>query len=243
MTITENNVIGELVALDYRTAEVFSNYKIDFCCKGNQTIQEVCDKKKIDQGKLLNDLNAIKDSVSTPADSYNAWPLDLLADYIEKKHHRYVTEKTEVIKKYLTKVSSVHGAAHPELYEIHDEFMECAGALAAHMKKEELVLFPFIRKMVTTTDKLSAPHFGTVENPIAMMKHEHTVEGERFEKIATLSNNYTPPAEACNTYRVTYALLKEFEQDLHLHIHLENNILFPKAIALEAELNPTSCAI
>ena len=107
------------------------------------------------------------------------------------------------------------------------------------MKKEELILFPVVRKMAKVKQentKLEAPHFGTVENPIQMMMHEHTTEGERFRKIEALSNNYTPPADACNTYRVTFSLLKEFEADLHLHIHLENNILFPKAIELEQHL-------
>ncbi|MBL7931236.1 MAG: hemerythrin domain-containing protein, partial [Bacteroidia bacterium] len=110
-----------------------------------------------------------------------------------------------------------------------------------HMKKEELVLFPYIRKMVMAREnEILVPHFGTVENPIEMMKEEHDAEGERFRRISELSNGYTPPHEACNTYRVTYSLLKEFEQDLHLHIHLENNILFPKAIRMEAEQTESS---
>lgn len=162
-----------------------------------------------------------------------------MADYIEKKHHRYVEEKTREITPYLDKICRVHGDRHPELFEINEHFNATAGELAAHMKKEELILFPFVRKMAKAKQentKLEAPHFGTVENPIQMMMHEHTAEGERFRKIETLSNNYTPPEDACNTYRVTFALLKEFEADLHLHIHLENNILFPKAIELEKQL-------
>ena len=109
-----------------------------------------------------------------------------------------------------------------------------------HMKKEELILFPFIRKMAKAKQentKLDTPNFGTVQNPIEMMMEEHTTEGDRFRKIETLSNNYTPPEDACNTYRVTFALLNEFEQDLHMHIHLENNILFPRAIELEKQLS------
>ena len=115
-------------------------------------------------------------------------------------------------------------------------FTASAGELAAHMKKEELILFPFIKKMVKAQiDKgaILAPQFGTVENPIAMMMQEHDNEGERFRQIAELTNNYNPPADACNTYRVTFAMLDEFEKDLHLHIHLENNILFPEAAKLE----------
>jgi regulator of cell morphogenesis and NO signaling len=172
---------------------------------------------------------------------FKSWPLDLLADYIEKTHHRYVEEKTNVILPFLAKLCKVHGASHPELFEINQLFIGCAGELAQHMKKEELILFPFIKRMVkaTLTDELiEQPHFGTVANPIAMMMNEHDAEGERFRKIALLTNDYTPPADACNTYRVTFAMLAEFEEDLHKHIHLENNILFPAAAVLEKKFSP-----
>lgn len=234
-----NQIIGELVAKDYRTASVFKKYSIDFCCQGNRTIEEACEKKNIDTKKVLEDLVAMMESKSESTTDYQSWPLDLLADYIEKKHHRYVQEKTLEIQPYLDKICKVHGERHPELLKIKEEFNANAGELAAHMKKEELILFPFIRKMTQAkmeNIKVDAAHFGTVINPIQMMMDEHTVEGNRFRKIEELSNNYTPPQDACNTYRVSFSLLKEFEQDLHLHIHLENNILFPKAIEIEKEL-------
>lgn len=235
----ENQIIGELVARDYRTASVFKKYSIDFCCQGNRTIEEACEKKNIDTKKVLEDLVAMMEAKSESTTDYQSWPLDLLADYIEKKHHRYVQEKTLEIQPYLDKICKVHGERHPELLEIKEEFNASAGELAAHMKKEELILFPFIRKMTKAkleNTKVDAAHFGTVKNPIQMMMNEHTVEGNRFRKIEELSNNYTPPLDACNTYRVSFALLKEFEQDLHLHIHLENNILFSRAIEIEKEL-------
>lgn len=235
----ENQIIGELVAKDYRTASVFKKYSIDFCCQGNRTIEEACEKKNIDTKKVLEDLVAMMEAKSESTTDYQSWPLDLLADYIEKKHHRYVQEKTLEIQPYLDKICKVHGERHPELLKIKEEFNASAGELAAHMKKEELILFPFIRKMTKAkleNAKVDAAHFGTVINPIQMMMDEHTVEGNRFRKIEELSNNYTPPQDACNTYRVSFSLLKEFEQDLHLHIHLENNILFPKAIEIEKEL-------
>ena len=235
----ENQIIGELVAQDYRAASVFKKYGIDFCCQGNRTIEEACEKKNIDTKKVLEDLVAMMEAKSESTTDYQSWPLDLLADYIEKKHHRYVQEKTLEIQPYLDKICKVHGERHPELLEIKEEFNASAGELAAHMKKEELILFPFIRKMTKAkleNTKVDAAHFGTVKNPIQMMMNEHTVEGNRFRKIEELSNNYTPPQDACNTYRVSFALLKEFEQDLHLHIHLENNILFPKAVEIENDL-------
>ncbi|WP_417238673.1 iron-sulfur cluster repair di-iron protein [Bizionia sp.] len=228
--------IGEFVADDFRTAAVFSNYGIDFCCKGHRTVEEVCNKNGVNPDELLSKLDAILESKGNNAIDYKSWPLDLLADYIEKTHHRYVEEKIPVLRQFLDKLCKVHGGNHPELFKINELFTGCAGELAAHMKKEELILFPFIKKMVKATldgQAIEAPHFGTVENPIAMMMEEHENEGERFRKIALITNNYTPPADACNTYKVTYAMLDEFEKDLHLHIHLENNILFPEAAKLE----------
>jgi len=230
--------IGQFVAEDYRTAAVFSKYKIDFCCNGGRTINEACDKKDIDSNVLLDELNAVLNNKGGESIDYKSWPLDLLIDYIEKKHHRYVEEKIPVLRQFLDKLCRVHGERHPELLKINELFTASAGELASHMKKEELILFPFVKKMVNATlgqGAIQSPQFGSVENPIAMMMQEHDNEGERFREIAKLTNDYNPPADACNTYRVTYAMLEEFEQDLHLHIHLENNILFPKAIKLEQQ--------
>lgn len=234
----KNKTIGSFVAEDFRTAAVFSKYKIDFCCKGNRTVTEVCEKQNIDADVLLENVLQVVQSENSGTIDFNSWPLDLLADYIEKTHHRYVEEKTNVLLPFLDKLCKVHGANHPELFRINELFIGCAGELSQHMKKEELVLFPFVKRMVKTKESdgiLSQPSFGTVSNPIAMMMHEHDNEGERFREIAALTNNYTPPADACTTYRVTFAMLKEFEADLHKHIHLENNILFPKAVILEKD--------
>lgn len=240
MKTTMEKTIGQMVADDYRTAAIFEAFGIDFCCKGNKTIDEVCEAKGIFKNLLLQDLEKIKNAETNTTPDYNSWPLDLLADHIEKKHHRYVEEKSIQLKQYLEKICTVHGKQHSELFEIKDLFVASASHLAVHMKKEELILFPFIRKMAVAPKELtsfSRPSFGTIQNPIDMMKHDHDDEGERFRQIAKLSRNYTPPADACNTYKVTFSLLKEFEEDLHLHIHLENNILFPKSIELEKEIN------
>ncbi|PTS89156.1 iron-sulfur cluster repair di-iron protein [Flavobacterium sp. HMWF030] len=238
METLEQITIGEYVAKDFRTAALFSKYGIDFCCNGNRSIEEACQKKAVTADVLLQEIETVLSSKSDSGIDYNAWPIDLLADYIEKTHHRYVSEKTPILLQFLDKLSRVHGAKHPELLLINELFKGCAGELAKHMKKEELILFPFIKKMVhaTLSDELiELPHFETIQNPIAMMMHEHDAEGVRFRKIAELTNNYTPPADGCNTYKVTFAMLEEFEQDLHKHIHLENNILFPKAAKLEKD--------
>lgn len=233
--LIKEKTIGEFVAEDFRAAQVFRKYKIDFCCKGNRTIEEACENKKVLAEDIYSELDKISDQNSGDID-FNSWPLDLLADYVEKTHHRYVEENSTVLMQYLNKLCKVHGDRHPELFEIYELFSGSAQELAAHMKKEELILFPFIKKMMAAQEKgetLPQPHFGSVESPVAMMKHEHTVEGERFVKIAELTNNYQFPDDACGTYQVAFRMLEDFEKDLHKHIHLENNILFPKAIALE----------
>jgi regulator of cell morphogenesis and NO signaling len=236
MNLQEKTTIGDFVAKDYRTAAVFTKYGVDFCCKGQRTIDEVCTIQGINEDDLLLDLNMVLHTKNDSGVDFNSWPLDLLVDYIEKTHHRYVEEKTQALIPYLDKLCSVHGSNHPELFEINQLFKDSAQELASHMKKEEIILFPFVKEMIDATKShgsIGKPFFGTVKNPISAMMNEHDAEGERFRTIAALTNNYTPPQDACNTYQVTYAMLQEFEQDLHKHIHLESNILFPKAKALE----------
>ncbi|PZX50925.1 iron-sulfur cluster repair di-iron protein [Algoriphagus chordae] len=239
MTLSNNSIIGELVAQDYRYATVFQKNKIDFCCQGNRTVEEACAKKDVAVDGLIEQLNAAAQTNDASSSDFNSWPLDLLATYIEKKHHRYVETRITEIKPMLAKIVKVHGDLHPELHEVQELFLGSAGELTAHMKKEEFILFPFVKKMVEAAEgktELEPSHFGSVENPVEMMKDEHAAEGERFRIIAELTNDYTPPVGACTTYMVTFSLLKEFEQDLHMHIHLENNILFPNAIELEKTL-------
>ena len=238
MNITKQSIVGVLVAADYRTASVFKQYNIDFCCNGNRTLEKVCAEQQLPVDELMSGLNNAAYTEKANID-YQFWSIDLLAEYIEQKHHKYVTNTIEEIKPYLQKITMVHGNRHPELSKIKSLFDNCAGELLQHMKKEELMLFPYIKRMMRVKeDKSSAMSspFGSVQNLINMMHAEHDHEGERFRQIAALSTNYAVPPDGCNTYRVTMALLQEFEEDLHLHIHLENNILFPKAIALEKEI-------
>ena len=234
----KTDFIGDIVAQDFRAAAIFKKNGIDFCCKGGRTIDEACENKNLNTQQIYSDIEALSSNEGGSID-VNSWPLDLLVDYVEKTHHRYVEEKTPILQAFLDKLCKVHGAGHPKLFEVKALFDGSAHDLSAHMKKEELILFPFIKQMVKTKiagEALATPAFGTVENPVNMMKHEHTAEGERLRSIAALTNEYTPPADGCNTFRVTYAMLEDFENDLHMHIHLENNILFPKAIDLEQEL-------
>jgi len=236
MNITKESIVGEVVAKDYRAASVFKSHKIDFCCNGNRSIDTVCEAADIETSQLIKELNQATTQTKQQSIDFKSWDNDLLADYIEKKHHRYVEKKIPELKAYLNKITKVHGERHPELIEIEQLFTASAKELLSHMQKEETILFPYVRKMAADTAS-EHPQFGTVQNPIKMMMQEHDTEGDRFRKIAELSNNYTPPTDACATYNVAFSMLKEFEDDLHLHIHLENNILFPKAIAAEQILN------
>ena len=236
MKITKEDNIGQLVADDYRMASVFQKHKIDFCCNGNRTIQEACIESDLNADNVVLDLDAILLDESNKNLDYDTWPIDFLAQYIEQKHHKYVETQIPVLKGYLKKIIAAHGNRHKELHDILELFESTASELTLHMKKEELMLFPQVRKMVVSHKEgkeIVLPPFGSFENPIGVMMKDHTDEGERFRQIRALSNDYTPPADGCNTYKVAFKLLEEFEKDLHLHIHLENNILFPKAIDLE----------
>ncbi|HMQ75952.1 MAG TPA: iron-sulfur cluster repair di-iron protein [Flavobacteriales bacterium] len=231
--------VGSIVADDYRTAAVFNAHGIDFCCKGGRTIAEVCRAKAIEPDTLEAEIRQAIERDGGTGDDVRQWPLSRLIGHIERVHHRYVEARSTTLKQFLNKLCSVHGDRHPELLAIREEFETCTHAMATHMKKEELVLFPFINQLERSLrHDLTAPtpHFGTVDNPIAMMEREHDAEGERFRRIAILSRDYTSPPDGCTTYATAYAMLREFEEDLHRHIHLENNILFPKAKALEKEL-------
>ena len=234
----DNKTVAEIVTENIKTADVFKKNGIDFCCGGHVSVQEICAKKGVDYAKIKEEILNVGKTPSTGHD-FNSWDIDFLADYIVNTHHKYVTEAHQLIIEYSDKVAKVHGHHYTETVEINHLFHELANELNAHMQKEEHVLFPFIRaigKAKKEGTPLSPPPFGTIQNPINMMEAEHTGAGDILRKIAELSNNYTPPADACNTYRALYHSLEEYQNDLFQHIHLENNILFPKAIKFEQEL-------
>lgn len=239
MNTIERRTVAEFVTENIKTAHIFKKYGIDFCCGGGISIQKAAERARVNYADLEKDLLHVENA-PTRANDYNEWDLDFLADHIVQIHHRYVEENSGLIQRYASRVVQVHGNDHPELPEIENLFKKVSQNLGAHCKKEELILFPFIKKMVKARrDGLSMPktRFGTVDNPIKMMETEHEEAGAIFKKISELSNNFTPPPGACNTFRAFYSKLEEFEEDLHHHVHLENNILFPKALKLEKKLN------
>ncbi len=230
--------IGKIVAANFKTASVFTAHQIDFCCGGGITLEEACRNKNQNLDEVIIELKETFQSKDNH--NWNEMELDLLIDMIIKVHHSYILATYPALKLYLEKLCKVHGERHPELFEIKALFESGIEALTDHMQKEEMVLFPYVKAMVQSRRDgfpLSKPHFKNIENPIKSMEKEHENEGERFRKIAQLTNDYTCPPDGCQTFRVTYALLQEFEEDLHLHIHLENNILFPASQRLFGEMN------
>ncbi len=233
--MSNEKTVADYVTENIKTAHIFKKHGIDFCCGGGISIEKACAKKNVDLAVLEKELSEV-DAVKDLIEDYDKWELDFLMIYIENVHHTYVRESLPLISQYANKVAKVHGHHYKEVVTINQLFHEVANELTSHLQKEEQVLFPFIKQLVTAkkenTKNITAP-FGTVNNPIKMMEHEHENAGDTFKEISRLTNNYTPPAEACNTFKALYAKLEEFEQDLHQHIHLENNILHPKAIELE----------
>lgn len=228
--------IGEITAKDYRKAEVFKKYGLDFCCGGNKTVEDASREKGLDEAAIKKDLAAVENQ-EQPLHDFNTWRLDILADYIVNQHHAYVRNAIPTLYEFTQKIAKVHGSNHPELNTIAGKFVELSNELLNHLEKEEKILFPYIRALQNKADnpdaELEEPPFGSVDHPVQMMRQEHDDAGALLETIKQASNNYTLPDDACNTYQVTFKKLQEFEADLHQHIHLENNILFPKARELE----------
>jgi regulator of cell morphogenesis and NO signaling len=226
--------IGEMVATDFRAAAVFERFGIDFCCGGRRDLNDACRTAAVDPREVIEAIEALPPA---PDDATNVteWPLDRLIDRIVSTHHAYVRSSMPRIRQYLAKLAEVHGARHPELLRAAACFDTITRDLGQHMVKEEQVLFPYICELAATA--VSGRHvpspFGTVENPIRMMEREHREAADELLLIRELTHGYTVPDDGCTTYRVCMHELQAFERDLHRHVHLENNVLFPKAVALE----------
>lgn len=234
-----NKSVGEIVKLDFRAADVFSSYGIDFCCGGKISVAEACANSGIDEIIVLSELEALKNLQGSAVHDFDSWNIGFLADYIIHTHHQFVTKAIPQILPLAQKVADVHGEHHPEVIRINELFNDLANELLSHMQKEEQILFPYIKKLAvdsTAGNCTEGSCFGTVAGPISVMEQEHENAGVILKELFRLSDGYTPPEDACNTFRVLYGKLKEFEDDLHRHIHLENNILFPKAVELEQAL-------
>ncbi len=233
------------VALNIPAAtRVFETLGIDYCCGGNKSLQQACGDANLQIGQVIESLKSAaalaeqrrEYDEQAPGGDWQKAPLGSLIAHIKGTHHKYVKSETARLRPLLDKVCNVHGQKNPELLEVRGRFQLMAQELSTHMMKEEMVLFPYIERMeeavIAGEPVLPAP-FGTVDKPVAAMVHEHDSSGNLLRAIRELSNQYAPPQEACTSYKTLYGALEEFERDLHQHIHLENNILFPRAIEME----------
>ena len=239
LTGENEETLGEIAAKDSRRAQVFKKYGLDFCCGGKKTVKEACAEKGLDVTKVEQELQQADKLPASRLIPYGDWSLDFLAEYIVNTHHSYVRKTLPDIVGYSEKVMKVHGNSHPELLRINQLVGEIDAELSGHLIKEEKILFPYIKALAAAknnTQPLQAGHFGSVQSPINMMEMEHELVATNLDEIRKLSNNYSLPEDACASYSLLYRMLDEFDEDIHLHIHLENNILFPKALEIEKQL-------
>lgn len=234
--------VGEIVAEDYRRAGVLKRFGIDFCCGGGRTLEAACARENVSVEEVERALETAdaRPAAAAPARA-TAWPPDFLADYIVNVHHAYVRENVPTLLAFTQKVARVHGGREPHLVEIARLTEELAAELMDHLEDEERTLFPYVRDVAVARREGRAPEppaFGTVRDSLAELEREHEHAGALLRELRRLSDDFTPPPHACNTYRASFAKLEEFEEDLHLHVHLENNVLFPKTAELEADAAP-----
>lgn len=222
--------VGELVAEDYRRAAAFTELGIDFCCGGKRTVAQACERAGVSPEVAERTLEELGPSSQDPtALDPRSWDLGDLARHIEKVHHAYVRRTLPVLGQWTEKIARVHGRAHPELLEVRAAVAELAGEMDRHMHEEESELFPYVADLGSSDSGPSVPNAF-----VEALEDDHERAGALTRRIRKLTNGYEPPADACATYSATFALLRDFESDLHRHVHLENNVLFPRALALQA---------
>jgi regulator of cell morphogenesis and NO signaling len=221
--------VGDIVAKDFRSAAIFKAAGIDFCCGGEQILEKICNDKKISIAAIEKELLDMANTEPDTDYNYSEWDLGVLCDYIVNTHHKTVMELLPQITCYTHKIADVHGERHPELAGIAKLFAKVDAELRPHLLNEEQVLFPAIREVLRSNSNDSK--LVTLKE-IAIMKCEHEYAGSVLDRIRQLSMNFMVPPDGCSTYHLTYKLLEQFEDDLHIHVHLENNILYPKALAL-----------
>ncbi len=222
MSELKYRTIAEIVSDDISTASVFKKYQLDFCCGGGKTVENACKKANINVDDVVNDLMNNKSKNDAPNLNFKDWSAEFLADYIVYVHHTYVKQNLSIITEFAEKVASVHGQHEPRTIEIAKLFSNISSELTSHMAKEEGILFPAIKA------KEADCNFQLDGKTLALIEDEHEEVGTLIKKIQELSDNFTAPEWACNTFKALYFKLEEFTNDLFQHIHLENNILFPK---------------
>ncbi|MGA7446141.1 MAG: iron-sulfur cluster repair di-iron protein [Terriglobales bacterium] len=238
MSMTAEKTIRELALENTTATRVFEKPGIDYCCGGNKSLEEACRASNIPVDQVLDSLEMAEQAAHAAQKDRN-WQTEPLTDlvvHIKNTHHKYTREEMARLVPLLEKVCSVHGKNHPELQQVRASFQTLVQELTTHMMKEERVLFPFIVRMeeaVIQKEPVLPPPFGSVQNPVSMMEHEHDSAGNALRAMREASCGYTAPGDACISYQTLYKALADFEADLHQHIHLENNILFARAVEME----------
>jgi len=236
VTITENQTVREIAVENPATVRVFESLGIDYCCGGRRPLTDACAEANVPVERLLEMLRSAGQGAPEDAQPWKDAPLAELAEHIVTRHHGYIRKETPRIEALLEKVTMRHGSGHPELLTVKELFAAMSQELLTHAMKEEQVLFPHIERMekaAVAGEPAPAAFFGSVRNPIARMLADHDDAGELTARIRKITDNYRLPEGACPTYRALFDGLAEFERDLHQHVHLENNILFPRALQLE----------
>lgn len=236
MQITLDQTIGEIAAMYPQAVRVFESKGIDYCCGGKRSLESVCETKHISAAELVHELGEAVDKAPDHPDAWADARLIELMQHILSKHHASCRIESARLLALLSKVVARHGAEHPELEEVQRLFSALSNELSTHMFKEEQVLFPFIERLEQAKDRnqpLPSAFFGSVNNPIRNMIADHDDASVLSDRIRELTGNYAVPEIACNSYRALLHGLAEFERNLHVHVHLENNILFPRAYDLE----------
>ncbi len=229
MNTIQLKTLAQIVNDNYRSAFVFEKYNLDFCCRGKRTLEQACLESNLPVGLIEKEIETTTQSIIT---SFPLQDLSVtqLADYIVEKHHAYIKHESPVINNFLEKIAAKHGIIHPELRALTDTFNELTGEMESHMEKEEQEVFPLMKSYENQWNVNEAIGQSTdLSVPITMMEEDHDHAGELLEKIRVLTDNFTPPVDACTTYKLAFAALHAFKIDLHQHVHLENNVLFPKA--------------
>ncbi len=241
MNTLSSKTLAQIVTSNHRAASVFENHHLDFCCKGKRTLEQACTESDIKMEEVIEELEKIGET-NESLTNYNELSLTQLAEHIVSTHHNYVKKEMPALLGYLQKVASKHGDRHPEMNKVFQLFTEVKEEMEHHMQKEEMVLFPRIKDIEKQLDegKEIIINSSYLLSPINMMEQEHDHAGSILAEIRNLTNNYTPPADACTTYQLSFASLHAFELDLHHHVHLENNILFPKALKMFGKTNKIS---
>lgn len=237
MTVTITKTVRDYAIQTPQTIPVFEKLGIDYCCGGNRPLGEACAATNLNVDEVLKSLETALAEPVRPSDrELRAGSLAELISHVVRTHHVYVRAHVPEIRTLLEKVYAKHGTSHPELEKIRNVFHDLGQDLMTHLLKEENILFPYIERMeeaVVQGDPILPPPFGTVANPVRKMEHEHDSAGAALKALRELSQGYTAPADACTSFRALYTALENFEKDLHQHVHLENNVLFPRALELE----------